>query len=255
MMKNFFRFGLALLLATFVGLSESNADAPPGLIAHEAAIYAKLKAEVAEGVASWHKDRKTMIDTLVARGASSQEAGEAIDELIAQGDAQVKAGESFLRPTAPKLSALEGKLSIIQGISNIGHDRFKAFAAAHGLAPSKDFYDCLCPPSFWYAPSAHGPCEGRTIAYGTVIYSNLSTDPAVWANCAAAENASGRPLVDTIVSKVHAIQKRYIYNVCSRLVTILEATKSMKKAGKLRPPAESFLATSDMEKTFSIPFG
>lgn len=53
-----------------------------------------------------------------------------------------------------------------------------------GLKSSVEFLNCLCPPRYWYAPSKYGPCEGRTVAYATVVYANITKE--AYATCLAA---------------------------------------------------------------------
>ena len=74
-----------------------------------------------------------------------------------------------------------------------------------GIAPTKEFYDCLCPARHWYAPSAYGACEGRTVAYGTVIHAPFTSDPAAWAACSASHlNKDGSDVLQTLVAKTVA---------------------------------------------------
>ena len=247
--------GLGLCLALCWGVQAGWADAiselNPGWDLEDFGKALKAQSDQMESqVQSWRTKRQSMVDALVAKGATRQEADEAIGELIASGDAQVKAGAISLTTTTPKLSALNEKLAMLAGISNLGPARFETFIAAQGLSPGKKFYDCLCEGGFWYAPAADGACEGRTAAYGNVVHANMSTDPAVWIACAAQDMTSGRPLTDALVDRMHTARQRYDRDVCTQLRTILDATKAMKTEGKLHPPGESMLAGGPMESTF-----
>lgn len=219
-----------------------------------------LQAKRAEEVAAWRRDRAALIKGYTDRGATEAEAAAAVDSLIAHGEAQVRDGATVLSATTPEIAALNQKVTILNGISRLNHQRFKEFVSSQGMEMPTEFLGCLCATysisgaGISYHPEPAGdcqnamPCKGGN--WGCVSY-DLPTDPRAWTACAGYLQAGGRPLTDQLIDKVRAMQTRYDRDVCAQLRSVLDVTKDLLKQGKLKPNGQSFLATHDLEKSFA----
>ena len=93
----------------------------------------------------------------------------------------------------------QGALSrIIPQLVDKSPKKLEAIFDTLGLKPSIEFFNCLCPPRYWYAPSKAGPCEGRTIAYATVVYTNIVKE--AFATCLA--KPDGKDVVQRLLQLV-----------------------------------------------------
>ncbi len=94
--------------------------------------------------------------------------------------------------------------TLLQAVMSLDTAKQKVLFDRVGIAPSKDFYNCLCSP-MWFAPSQYGPCEGRTVAYGTEIHGPFTADARGWASCAASHlGADGSNVLESLLAKTTA---------------------------------------------------
>lgn len=110
-------------------------------------------------------------------------------------------------PLAPIASAEPAVQSpqmktLLQAIMPLDLAKQKVLFDRLGIAPTKEFYDCLCPGPMWLAPSQYGPCEGRTVAYGTEIHGPFTADANAWASCAASYlSKDGSNVLESLLAK------------------------------------------------------
>src|SRR3990170_8805206 len=182
-------------------LPEDNANLDQWARYHE-----MRKAAAEKLVEQWSAQRQAEIDALVKRGATAQQAADAIDERILLAKQAIPTG-AFQTDISPKLDSLQRRLAILSAVANLGHKRFTAFVGRYDVSVPNEFYGCLCNSysitgtSIGYHPEPTEDCKKNTAPckggnWGCVSY-DLPSDPPVWSRCAASlAPGQQRPLLD-----------------------------------------------------------
>lgn len=211
-----------------VPLPEDNAD-----LDRWARYHAAKEAAAEKMVEQWSAQRQAEIDALVKRGATAQQASDAIAERIFLAKLAISTGD-FQTDISPKLDVLQRKLPILSAVVNLGHKRFSEFAGRYELTVPNEFYGCLCNSysimgtSIGYHPEPTDDCKKNTAPckggnWGCVSY-DLPSGPGVWSRCAASlAQGLQRTFIDRIVDRVGLLQERYESDVCERLNKIMFA--------------------------------
>lgn len=213
------------------------------LLAAAKRYHAAQKAAAEKLVEQWMAGRQAEIDALKKRGATDQQAADAIDERIFLARLAASNGD-FGADVSPKLDYLQRKLPILSALSNLGHERFQEFARRNDISVPGEFYSCLCQSysimgasvSYHPEPTADcrnsAPCKGGN--WGCVSY-DLPSDPGLWARCSAS-TAPGlsKSFVDGAVDRVGMLQEKYRKDVCTSLDGILLTAADLFDGGKFK---------------------
>nr|WP_295466560.1 hypothetical protein [Mesorhizobium sp.] len=205
--------------------------------------HAAQKAAAEKLVEQWMAGRQAEIDALKKRGATDQQAADAIDERIFLARLAASTGD-FGADVSPKFDYLQRKLPILSALSNLGHERFQEFTRRNDISVPGEFYSCLCQSysimgaSVSYHPEPttdcrnSAPCKGGN--WGCVSH-DLPSDTGVWARCSAS-TAPGlsRSFVDGAVDRVGMLQEKYRKDVCMSLNGILLTAVDLFDGGKFK---------------------